>query len=274
MVNLNKFFIFPLKQRLSATFVNQNALNAWMKEWKFFFVLGFGRSGTAFMANFLNQAQGAHVFHEPVFEDFYAHARAHYDPKAAERYIQGFRKKEIYSRMGHIPSGIYGETNGNLRCHANAIRKAFPSAEIIHLVRDGRDVVRSHMSRRTMTIKNPFSMSMHPMETDPWKAHWHEMGRFARICWYWQEENRRLRTTIGKTVQFEKILTSYELFEKEVLEPCGIHIEKTIWESARSTPRNITSEFSMPKWDQWTKEQQKNFLEICGDEMTQCGYEI
>jgi hypothetical protein len=274
MANLNKYFIIPLKQRLSTLRVNQDELITWIKEWKFFFILGFGRSGTAFMANFLNQARGAHVFHEPVFEDFYAHARAHYNPKAAEWYLQGFRKKEIYARMRHIPSGIYGETNANLRCHANAIKVAFPGVQLFHLVRDGRDVVRSHMSRRTMTLRNPFSMSMHPTETDPWQARWHEMDRFARICWYWQEENRRLRTTIGKTVQFEKILSSYEFFAGEILEPCSIHIEKRVWELTIAIPRNTTNEFSMPKWDQWTPEQQKTFREICGEEMAQCGYDI
>jgi hypothetical protein len=125
-----------------------------------------------------------------------------------------------------------------------------------------------------MTFKNPFSMSMHPMDTDPWKAHWNEMDRFARICWYWQEENRRLRTTLGKTVQFEKVLSSYEYFSSEILEPCSIHIEKTDWETAKSTPRNITSKFSMPKWGQWSQEHQKTFKDICGEEMKQCGYKI
>jgi len=274
MVNLNKYFIVPLKQRLSALRVNQDDLRVWIKEWKFFFILGFGRSGTAFMADFLNQAKEAYVFHEPVLADFYAHARAHYDPRAAERDMQGFRKKEIYARMHHVSSGIYGETNGNLRCHANAIKATFPGVQLLHLVRDGRDVVRSHMSRRTMTLRNPFSMSMHPVKTDSWKDRWYEMDRFARICWYWQEENRRLRTTIGKTVQFEKILSSYEFLRSEILEPCGIYIDNKDWEIAKSTPRNTTSEFSMPKWDLWTPKQQKTFREICGAEMEQYGYDI
>lgn len=271
---LNKYLITPLKQRLSTIRVPQSKLETWMNNWNFFFILGFGRSGTAFMANFLNGAKRTYVFHEPVFEDFYAHARAHYNPSAAEKYIQNFRRKEIFVRMGHISEGIYGETNGNLRCHANAIKHVFPKAVLLHLVRDGRDVVRSHMSRRTMTIRNPFSLSMHPIESDPWKAHWREMDRFARVCWYWQEENRRLRTTIGKTVQFEKILSSYEYFASEILEPCGIQIEKKDWQTNIASPRNTTNEFAMPKWEHWTLEQKDAFLKICGEEMLRCGYSV
>jgi hypothetical protein len=271
-MTINKYLILPIKQRLLVTTMQKRQMRDWIKNWKFFFILGFGRSGTAFMADFLNQADGVYVYHEPVLEDFYAHLKAHYNPKSAEKYMLGFRKKEIYTRMRHISSGIYGETNGNLRCHANAIKNAFPNAPLLHLVRDGRDVVRSHMSRRTMTVKNPFSVSMHPMESDPWRIRWSEMDRFARICWYWQEENRRLRNSIGRIVQFEKILSSYEYFQREVLEPCGIYIEKKVWETTVNTPRNTTGEFSMPKWDQWTSEQQKKFREICGEEMEKCGY--
>jgi Sulfotransferase family len=269
---LNKFFLNPLKQRLSTLWVTQDDLETWSKEWKFFFILGFGRSGTAFMANLLNQAQEAYVFHEPVIEDFYAHLKAHYNQTEAKRYMQGFRKKEIYFRTRHMTPGVYGEVNGNLRCHSEAIRLAFPNAALLHLVRDGRDVVRSAMPRRVMTIRNPLSLMIHPEDADPWKACWHEMDRFARICWYWQEENRRLRTAIGKTVQFEQIVSSYEYFARGILDPCAIQIGKEAWATAIATPQNTTREFSMPKWDQWTSEQQKTFREICEEEMVQCGY--
>lgn len=269
---MNKYLITPIKQRLSSIFVDREQMDEWIRNWNFFFILGFGRSGTAFMADLLDKAPDAHVFHEPVLEDFFAHARTHHNPKDADRYLQRFRKKEIFARMCHIPSGSYGEVNSIIRCHAEAIGRAFPRAVLIHLVRDGRDVIRSTFGRRTMTIKNPFSLSIQPVDSDPWKAHWPEMDRFARICWFWQEENRRLRMAIGKTVQFERILSDYEYFTREILEPCGIHIDKKDWELAVSSPRNATSEFLMPKWHEWTADQQKTFREICGEEMTNCGY--
>jgi hypothetical protein len=271
---LNKYLIAPLKKRFSTIWVAQSLVEEWVNNWKIFFILGFGRSGTAFMADLLNKASGAYVFHEPVLEDFFAHARAHRNPKDADRYMGGFRKKEIFTRMRHLPSGIYGEVNSTLRCHAEAIRKAFREVTLIHLVRDGRDVVRSSVGRRTMTVRNPFSMSIHPDESDPWRVPWREMDRFARICWFWQEENSRLRKTIGNPVQFEKILSSYEYFQSEILEPCHIHIDTNVWESAVASPRNTTDKFSMPRWDQWTLEQQKTFREICGEEMENCGYKF
>jgi hypothetical protein len=273
-MSLNKYLITPIIKRLSSLYVTTKQVDEWARNWEFFFILGFGRSGTAFMADLLNRVTNAYVFHEPVLEDFYAHARAHYNPKDTDRYIQGFRKKEIFTRMRHIPSGIYGEVNSTIRCHAGAIQRAFPKAVLIHLVRDGRDVVRSTFGRRAMTIQNPFSLSIRPDASDPWRDHWHDMDRFARICWFWQEENRRLRTSIGRTVQFEKILSSYEYFSREILEPCGIHIAEDVWKAAIAIPQNISRGFSMPKWEQWTSEQQSNFREICGKEMLACGYDF
>lgn len=271
---MKKYLIDPIKQRFLALWVTPEQVQEWASKWEFFFILGMGRSGTTFLANFLNQAKGAYVYHEPAFEDFNAHVKAFYSSGAANKYIQNFRKKEIFLRMRRNNPGTYGEVNGSLRRHAEAVKNAFPSATILHLVRDGRNVVRSLMSRRTMTFKDPFGIRVHPLEHDPWRKKWKEMDRFSRICWFWQVENSYLRITIGKTIQFEKILSNYNYFYNEILEPCHIHIEEEEWERAVASPRNATSNFGMSAWEGWTQEQQNIFREICGEEMTKCGYEF
>ncbi len=271
-IDLNKYLFTPIEQRLLTVGVSQKQCEAWLADWRFFFILGIGRSGTAFLAELLNRAEGAYVFHEPVFEDFMAHAKAHYDQQAADDYMQAYRKKEIFVRMRHRTPGVYGEVTSTLRCHAAAIQKAFPGVTLIHLVRDGRAVVRSAMGRRTLTLGNPLSMTLHPTESDPWKTRWAAMDRFARICWLWQEENARLRKTIGRTVQLERILGSYDYFRDGVLDPCGIHVGEQQWERAIASPRNITTSYQMPKWEDWSSEQQRIYREICGDEMAKCGY--
>lgn len=271
---ISRYLINPGKQRLCPMFVNQKQWQEWSSAWRFFFVLAQGRAGTKFLANLLNQAQGAYVLHEPVLEDFFAYLRAFHNPGKAKKYIHGFRKKEIYCRMQNMTTGVYGEVNSILRCHADAIRDVFPGVVLVHLVRDGRDVVRSILSRNTFTWRSPYSLGIYPGRNDPWKGYWPEMDRFARVCWYWQVENKRLRESVGKIVQFEKILSGYQYFFKEILEPCGIYLSKEAWESSISSPRNITSKFTVPKWENWTLEQKKKFEEICGDEMIQCGYDI
>jgi hypothetical protein len=269
---MDKYFFTPLKQRLLSVLVTRKQLEEWYASWKVFFILAHGRSGTNFLANLLGQSQEAYVFHEPVLEDFSAYLKAFHDPESAGNYMRGFRKTEIYLRMRHVPTGVYGEVNGMLRRHAAAIQIAFPAVTLIHLVRDGRDVVRSTMSRKLVPIRNLYFMGIYPRKMDPWRARWKDMDRFSRVCWLWQEENALLRKEINKTVQFEKILSDYEYFYSEILEPCQIFLDKKVWEAAVASPRNITSSFEMPKWKDWTPEQQKTFREICGDEMEKCGY--
>lgn len=271
---IEKYIRTPLKSRFLSLFVTQKQWEEWMPAWRFFFILANGRSGTNFLANLLNQAQGAYVFHEPVLEDFYAYFKAFYDPGQAEKYMRGFRKKEIYLRMRNMRGGIYGEVNGVLRCHADAIKNVFPGSTLIHLVRDGRDVIRSTMSRSTMTIKSPFSMGVSPADGNVWKTRWREMDRFSRICWLWQEENVRLRKSVWRLAQFEKIISNYDYFYEEVLAPCNLSMSRKIWEAAVKSPRNVTNKFEMPKWDDWSPEQKKTFLDICGEEMSMCGYNL
>lgn len=269
-----KYIITPLKQHLLSIFTADKQVSQWCDRWKFFFILGHGRSGTNFLANLLDQAHGAYIFHEPVLEDFNAYVAAFNNPESARNYLSGFRKKEIYLRMYRVKAGVYGEVNSVLRRHAEALYVAFPDATLIHLVRDGRNVVRSMMSRTTMTLKDPVSSRIYPNSADPWFKHWDRMDRFSRICWYWQAENSYLRREVGSSVQFEKILSSYEYFKDNILEPCHIFLQKAVWSATVVSPRNTTSDFKMPHWEDWSIEQRKTFEEICGDEMEKYGYEL
>ncbi|MFW6070645.1 MAG: sulfotransferase, partial [bacterium] len=171
--------------------ITSRRVDAWSEKVNVFFVLAIGRSGTSFLAHLLDQAPGAHVVHEPIGEDFMAYQEAFHDPDAARSYVHRFRKKEIYLRaravqMEHMEA--YGEVNSALRRHARALAAAFPDAVLFHLVRDGRDVVRSMSARRTMTPEDKNTNAIRPRPGDPWAGKWEQMDRFARLCWYWQVE--------------------------------------------------------------------------------------
>ena len=78
--------------------------------------------------------------------DIDAYRRAFFRPEDAERYIASFRKKEMYLRTRLADFTIYGEVNSLLRRHLHALSHHFPAAGFLHMVRDGRDVVRTMMS--------------------------------------------------------------------------------------------------------------------------------
>lgn len=253
--------------------IDETEIEKWFNTKNMFFILSIGRSGTQFLSNLLNNAPRALVVHEPFIETI-PHQEAFHSPEKAEGYIQNFRKKEIYLRVHKLDIDTYGEVNSFLRRHCEALKKAFPKATLLHLVRDGRDVVRSMYSRETMEPGAYDTKRIYPKEEDPWRDEWPRMSRFEKLCWYWMIENKYLRECIGKTVQFEKIISDYEYFRKNVLKPLNLEIPKESWEKEVNKPKNVTKTYKLSHWSKWDKEKKEIFERICGEEMRRNKYEL
>ena len=170
---------------------------------------------------------------------------------------------------------IYGEVNSFLRRHCEALKKAFPNVTILHLVRDGRAVVRSMYSRETMMPGAYDTKYVRPKPGGPYYEKWDKMSRFEKLCWYWAVENEYLyRCTNGRIVHFEKIVRDYEYFKEKVLEPLGLDIPREIWEREVRRPRNISLQYKLPHWKEWDKWMEERFREICGEIMEKLGYTL
>ncbi len=254
--------------------VTERQITRWLDRTNLFFILSIGRSGTMFLAHLLNRANGVSVYHEPVDADRRAYPEAFHSFEQASRYIRTFRRKEIFLRAGGADTTAYGEVNSWLRRHAQALEECFPSATLIHVVRDGRNVIRSMAARRTMTPEDKITSKIAPQPGDPWHSQWQHMDRFARLCWYWQIENAYLRTNIGKTVHFEKMISDYDYFFKNILEPCQIELPKELWEQAVTNPKNATRQHTIVPWTDWEPYQRETFVRICGQEMKNNGFEV
>jgi hypothetical protein len=254
--------------------IRDEQIEQWINDTNIFFVLALGRSGTMFLANLLNTAPGAFVVHEPVRTDFPAYSEAFHSEEKAGEYVQRFRKADIYLRGRSKAVRTYGEVNGLLRRHCNGLKQAFPNAAFIHLIRDGRDVVRSIMSRRTFRPGDLASSLIHPTEGDPWADQWPDMSRFERICWLWQVENDYLRHSVGKTVHFERVISEYEYFRERLLDSLDLDIPAHTWREAVRNPRNVAGRYRIPHWSSWAAKERETFETICGEEMAKNGYEL
>ncbi|MHA1249439.1 MAG: sulfotransferase [Candidatus Helarchaeota archaeon] len=279
-----------------------------------FFILSIGRSGTKFLAKLLNQSENALILHEPVEEDYIALPKAYHDEEFAYKYVKNFRLNKIKQIMKDNDVRIYGETGNQMRRFIDPIKKLIPDVKFIHLIRDGRDVVRSYMSRGIYDEKNRFQRFFMPMKNlalngklvplirgswnyitsfilrklyniqikytndiypignDPYKDLWKKMSRFEKVCWYWQNEHLYLTQKLGPGVQFEKILSDYEYFKHNILDPLDLKISKNLWEKYRSKKINITTKYKFPPWNQWDNVKTNIFWKICGRVMELNGY--
>lgn len=254
--------------------ITKKRVNSWFDDKKIFFILAIGRSGTFFFYHLLNKAKYTHVVHEPVKSDNRSYEEAFFNEKKAFRYFKNFRKKEIFLRCKNEDFKTYGEVNSVLRRHCNAIKEVFPNAVIFHLVRDGRDVVRSMMARKTMLRGDRNTKRIKPPKSNPWYDKWDTMNRFERLCWYWDVENRYMIENIDRIIYFEKLLSDYDYFNKNLLEPLNLEITKETWENEISAPKNITKKHAIPRWNEWCPEKLKSFYEICGETMQVLGYKV
>jgi len=252
--------------------VTNHQVEQWIASKKFFFILALGRSGTTFLAHLLNMSSDAVVFHEPIRSDIDAYRRAFFSPDDAERYIASFRKKEMYLRTRTREFAVYGEVNSLLRRHYHALSRHFPGAGFLHLVRDGRDVVRTMMSTDALMPGFMWTWWLRPHETDPFFTQWPTMDRFAKLCWYWRVENQHLRTSIGNTVKFEEVIRDYECFEQRILRPFGLRMPHDVWKRETGVQRNATGTYKLPHWREWDGHHTQTFESICGDEMRANGY--
>jgi hypothetical protein len=250
-----------------------------MREWfdgkSVFFGFGLIRSGTTFLANFLNQTvPDAVVGHETNVVDYWYYPLALQSEAEAEKYIHDYRLAEIFYRMRSWQGDLYGEINPFLRRHCRALQKHLPQARFFHLVRDGRKVVRSIMSRQTLDRTDPVGHLIRPPRDDPYAPTWEKMSRFEKICWLWQSDNRYMRESTGTTLSFERLVTDWDYFKSGLADYIGIHIPQEVWQSYSKRVGNPTPTFRMGQWSSWASLERDQFIAICGNEMKACGYEI
>lgn len=244
----------------------------WFAERRSFWGLALGRSGTSFLADLLARAEGARVRHEPRGEDLGAWRRARSSPEAAAPYLERFALPDVYLRERDADPETYGEVNSYLRRHADALRSVLPGTRVFHLVRDGRDVVRSMYARATLTPEDEATAGLLASGELDGPAAGGEPTRFERLCRYWRDENAWLRERTECTVRLEDLVEDYGRFREELLEPLGLEVGHAAWSETVDRPANVTEEHELAPPEAWSGERARRFWEVCGEEMERYGY--
>lgn len=266
-------YLFRLwKIRLTSTHIDRRTVLSWLRSRNIFFVVGLGRSGTNWLAHLLMHDNKADVYHEP-FDETIPSQYSYIDESFPYNYFWNFRIFEIYFRANK-EARIYGEVNSYLRRFVKAIKVIIPNAKLLYLVRDGRDVVRSMYNRFTMMNNAYDTRLIKPKEGDPLYIGWKRLPRFAKLCWYWTNENKNLLDELGEPIKFELIVSDYEYLKERVLKPLNLDIPYEIWDRFRRIRLNISRRRLLPHWREWGVNMRYTFEVICGEVMTELGYEL
>lgn len=252
----------------------EHEVTEWYKNKNIFFGFSSIRSGTVFLANILtSETKNSHIEHEANIIDYWHYPKAIGNEKEAEKYFRNYRFKEIPTRVS-AKCNIYGEVNPFLRLHCKAIKSILPDAKLFHIIRDGREVVRSVMSREILGNKDPFTKLISPPINDPYKNNWVQMTRFEKVCWQWQFENHYIRQHVSHFIMFEELISNYTYFKNQLLDYLGIDISIETWQQYVERPKNITPNYQIGHWENWSDTERDIFKKICGNEMEQYGYKL
>lgn len=177
-------------------------------------MLAMGRSGTMWLAEAITAASTVDAHHESIQPD---------------------------GELGNIGPGV--EVSSLLRHRINEIKATY-NVPIVHLVRDGRMVVRSALNR------NPH-MS------------------FVEACHGWNGAVWRL--SFHPHYRLEDLTTKVEIF-CEFCARFGVDCSEDAWDLIRGDKMNATESFGVDHHTRWPLAWQDAFWSICGPMMRHYGY--
>jgi len=250
-------------------------------------IISTGRTGTVFFAElFRDVYPEVAAYHErgvsrPIQILTNAHF-AHLFPLKGLEYAWRFLKgREISTcpRLFHVDANCF------LYGLAGLAPRLYPGLRVVHIVRDPRTYVTSHLSfmrqRRRSFIANYLVPFWQPNpflvgELD-WKMLF-TLSRFERFCWIWDFKNRVMGSLEGTQipyllVRFEDVFQS-ENPEKEfdkITDFIGLPRASSI-QKRFSQPTNQTIRQTIPVWMEWLPARCIQLHAHCGERMKIYGY--
>lgn len=191
----------------------------------------------------------------------------------------GREKYRHHLIKNNIPA--YLESNHYLFSYVPIIKKVFENYKIIHVVRDGRDTVRS-FHKRNLYRYDKWRLNPKLFDDDPFRDEWDDFNRFEKICWYWNKKNSIISNQIqgdknSITIRFEDIFLEKHYYKglKNLLDftdlkPSDLKIRD--FSHLLMNKRNTKKKYDLPRWENWSQEQKKSFTRICEDHMKLYGY--
>ncbi|MEW6240181.1 MAG: sulfotransferase domain-containing protein [Chloroflexota bacterium] len=259
-----------------------------MKDTQPVLIISTGRTGT--------------IFFSRLFADLYPTEAASYHERGASRPIQILTNlhfarllpKSALTAAWKVLKGseiaacgkpFHIDANCFLYGLAALAPELYPNVKIIHIVRDPRDYVTSHLNfsrqKETSFIANYFVPFWQPnpflVGEIPWTR---AMGfsRFERYCWVWDFKNRLMSSLEGTgtaylRVRFEDVFDAPDPAEpfNAITDFIGLPRAKGIADYFR-TRVNQAGRNAFPDWTDWPPRRCAQLQEVCGKQMARYGY--
>ncbi len=252
-------------------------------------ILSTGRTGTKFLAKTLQiLLPQAAVFHEGGEKSRLVNILSHAQlvgiiPEKLPFYAW---KMAILPglRQAQEKKSIYIDANNHLYVFAIMNKDLYPSLKIIHIVRDPRDYIRSHINWSRSRLKSfianyltPFWQPSGFLMGDMSLSNWRDLSRLEKYAWIWVFKNRYIQqletvNTPYLRVRFEDLFhsndpgsvlnTMLSFIDVKIEGDLNLYFNKTI----------NASKVNIQSWPTWNAEICKKINIICGELMELYGY--
>jgi len=235
-----------------------------------YFFLSTARSGSKWLARFLDEATPLAVRHEYMLNQSYFDGEtadkptASYGTLAADRAQVGKLLGDAWERRDRIEKD-YAEVNVYLESQPDLLKSYFPEARYTLLTRDPRRIVRSIVNRGW--YETPMDFAHRAVDAPEWAA----QGQFGRACLYVADTLRRLRGLCTDHIRLEDAVADLDELTRK-LESLGIVVHPRLAVLAHDQVVDATGNFAFPQADGWSAEQAATFERLCGDAAAALGY--
>ena len=257
------------------------------------FLVSTGRTGTEFLANFVNNHLDAVLaLHEPKPDlldlgiEVQRGEVSHVETRSA--ILQG--REAVRRQVKQAGASYYLESNNNLVPLLDCLLGTFPESRVLFVTRHPETYVRSafsklHGGKYSLFGPTDRRRRLTPSDVvgDPYQEHWETMDQFERLCWMWCRYNDLIeRLTLAypyvKHVRYEDIFDAQSDFAglRQSLDFLGLadRLRLTSEEvsAVMGNPKNQSHGYLLETADDWTPQQKQSFRRIIADQGDRYGY--
>lgn len=245
----------------------------WRGPQKIYFFLSTARTGSKWIAEFLEHATPLKAQHE-----FILNHRFYNDKLVPEKHT-GAGFKELTEKKGFVKELIrearawidelsedYAEANVYLERFFSILEEVFPDAVYVHIYRDPRNVIRSLINREWYDTPED---SRHPVMK---VKGWNRLSQFEKACWYVRKTNETLLLSCQHRIAFEKMVTDID-YLMEQFRILNIPVFPRMAKHIFNKRINTNWSYDFPDFIQWPSEHKSTFHAICDPLNKALGYE-
>ena len=259
------------------------------------FIVSTGRTGTQFFESFFNSSfPDVLCLHEAQPDGFDIGIRKIRGQASSSKTVKDLRvsRVPVLSSLRQRNAQIFIESNSFFSLLIPELRKAFPKALFVWIVRDPRKYVVSAYNKSPVGDGQMFlygetdhraRISALDFPDDPWRKEWSLFDRFQRICWYWNKCNEILEQDLSHhgdsvMIKFEELFTSENAYKGiyEMLEFFQItgreRIDNNTLDVMMRRRINSSARVLLQAADTWSEEQKRHFDILTYPMKTKLGY--